>query len=113
MEVLKAGTINGARKIGIDRDVGSLQPGKLADFVVLTRNPLDDIRNTTKIRYVVADALIYDGETMTQLWPSYQPLPRMGWQSRDEYDNLLHAAPLAACLRGKDAGRPVMETVGC
>lgn len=113
MEVLRAGTINGAKKIGIDRDVGSLEPGKLADFVVLTGNPLDDIRNTTKIRYVVADAVIFDGETMTRLWPSYQPLPRMGWQSRDEYDNLHHAGSLAVCLRDKDAGRSVMETVGC
>lgn len=96
MEVLRAATINGAKKIGIDLDVGSLEVGKLADFVVLTVNPLNDVRNTNRIRFVVFDGTIYDGDTMTKLWPEYRPLPRMGWQTEDQYAKLKHADPLFA-----------------
>jgi hypothetical protein len=85
MEALRAATVNGAAKIGVDRELGTLEVGKLADLVVLTANPLDDIRNSTAIKYVVAGGVIYDGETLTSLWPVYRRLSRMGWQSVEEY----------------------------
>ncbi|HZV84010.1 MAG TPA: amidohydrolase family protein, partial [Brevundimonas sp.] len=60
LEAIRSGTINGARALGMDRDIGSLEVGKLADMVVMDRNPLDDIRNTTSIAYTVANGRVYD-----------------------------------------------------
>ena len=54
-DVLRVGTIFGAEAIGVDKDLGSLEPGKLADLQVLDKNPLDDIRNTNTITYVMQE----------------------------------------------------------
>ena len=42
LEALRCATLNGARYLGLDKDIGSLEPGKLADLVVLDANPLDE-----------------------------------------------------------------------
>ena len=55
MQAIESATFNAAKTIGVDRDRGSLEPGKAADMVLLAANPLDDIRNTTKIRHVLKD----------------------------------------------------------
>ena len=59
-QALATGTINPARSYGLDRDIGSIEQGKLADLIVLDANPLDNIRNTTSIRYTVANGVVYD-----------------------------------------------------
>jgi len=69
-EALEAGTINGARKIGLSGDLGSIERGKLADLVVLTANPLERIENTTKIRYVVQGGVVYAADSLKQIWPT-------------------------------------------
>lgn len=66
LEALACATIDGARYLGLDRDLGSLEPGKLADLVVLDRNPLENIRNTDSVRYVVANGRVYDAATMNE-----------------------------------------------
>ena len=60
LQALRAGTLGGARALGLDQDLGSLQVGKLADLVVLDANPLESIRNTTSIRYTLANGRLYD-----------------------------------------------------
>ncbi|HET7710216.1 MAG TPA: amidohydrolase family protein [Sphingomicrobium sp.] len=60
-QALATATINPARAYGLDRDIGSIEQGKLADLVVLDANPLDNIRNTTSVRYTVANGVVYDG----------------------------------------------------
>ena len=60
LQAIRAGTIGGAQALGLDKDVGSLEVGKLADMVVLNANPLENIRNTTSIAYTVANGRVYD-----------------------------------------------------
>ena len=60
IEVLKTGTINPARALGLDKDLGSLEPGKLADLVVLDANPLDNIRNSSSVSMTMVGGKLYD-----------------------------------------------------
>ena len=78
-DALRAATILGAEAIGFGNDLGSLEPGKLADIVVLDRDPLDDLRATRDIRYVVKNGQVYDGPTLDMVWPERRPLPRYFW----------------------------------
>ena len=78
-EVLQAATIDGARIIGFDQDLGSLTTGKLADLVILEENPLDDIRNTNTVRWVMKNGEIYEGDTLTRIWPTRRELPPLWW----------------------------------
>ena len=78
-EVLQAATIDGAWIIGFHQDLGSIEAGKLADLVVLDANPLEDIHNTTAIRYVMKNGELYEGETLTRIWPDRRELPEFWW----------------------------------
>ncbi|MCH7765990.1 MAG: PD40 domain-containing protein [Acidobacteria bacterium] len=79
LEVLRAATRHGAEIIGYAQDLGSIEPGKLADLVVLARNPLDNIRNTNSIRYVMKNGELFEGDTLNQLWPVEKKLPPLWW----------------------------------
>nr|BCX00419.1 MAG: bifunctional TolB-family protein/amidohydrolase [Bacteroidota bacterium] len=82
-EALRCATLYGAEAIGMDRDLGSLEPGKLADLLILDRNPLENIRHTTAIRYVMKNGRLYDAETLDELWPRQRPLGKLPWQDKD------------------------------
>jgi len=79
MEVLRSATIHGAEAMGLSQDLGSLEAGKLADLVVLNKNPLDDIHNTNTIRYVMKDGELFEGDTLNQVWPTEKKLPPLWW----------------------------------
>jgi len=74
MEAIRMATINGAKAIGVDQDLGSLEVGKIADLIVLNKNPLDDIHNSREIRYVMKDGILYNGNTLDQIWPQKKKL---------------------------------------
>jgi imidazolonepropionase-like amidohydrolase len=78
-DVLKVATLNGAQAIGFGKDLGSLEPGKLADLIVLDRNPLENVRNTAAIRYVMKNGELYEADTLDQIWPARKKLPRQYW----------------------------------
>lgn len=79
LEALRAATLNGAEAIGLAQDLGSIEPGKLADLVVLRKSPLADIHNTTNIEYVMKDGALYKGDTLDQIWPQSKPLSPLWW----------------------------------
>jgi len=72
LEAIRAGTLNGARALGMDGDIGSLEAGKLADMVVLNDNPLENIRNTTSVAYTVLNGRVYDSG-MNEIAPRQRP----------------------------------------
>jgi len=76
---LEVATMHGATFLGADRDLGSIEVGKLADLVVLNSNPLDDIRNTTDIRYVVQGGIVRDGMTLDEVWPAARQYGERWW----------------------------------
>ena len=78
-EVLRAATLHGAEAIGYAQDLGSIEVGKLADLIVLAKNPLEDIRNTNTIKYVMKNGELFEGDTLNQIWPRQKTPPRMWW----------------------------------
>jgi imidazolonepropionase-like amidohydrolase len=70
LEALRVGTLNGARYLGLERDLGSLEPGKLGDLLVLDEDPLTDIHHSRSVRFTVLGGRVYDSATMNELWPT-------------------------------------------
>jgi len=79
-EALRTATINPARSLGFDKWIGSIEPGKLADLLVLDANPLDNIRNTETIRYTMVNGRLYDAETMNEIGNKATPRGRFYWE---------------------------------
>lgn len=81
LEALKAATINGADYIGASNDIGSLKVGKLADLVVMEKNPLEDIRHSDSIIYTMINGRMYDTETMNEIGNDPKPRTEFYWEN--------------------------------
>jgi len=59
LAALQAGTVNGAKLLGWEREIGALKPGYLADIVAVQGNPLDDITAVQKVTFVMKSGVVY------------------------------------------------------
>ncbi len=82
-DALRVATLFGAEAIGLDGDLGSLEPGKLADLVVLDGNPLEDLRATNRIRLVMKNGRLYEGDTLDEIYPRERALEPLWWWDAD------------------------------
>jgi imidazolonepropionase-like amidohydrolase len=68
-EVLATATVNGAKLMGREKELGTVEAGKLADFVVLGSDPLADIRNTSDIHTVVKEGQVFEKDALVPATP--------------------------------------------
>ncbi len=78
-EVLRSATLFGAQAIGFDQDLGSIEVGKMADLLVLNKDPLENIRNTNTIRFVMKNGEMWEADSLNQVWPAQKKLPDLWW----------------------------------
>jgi hypothetical protein len=68
-EVLRAATIGSSEVIGRATEIGSIEASKFADLLILDRDPLADITNTSSLSLVMKNGRIYDANTLDEVWP--------------------------------------------
>jgi hypothetical protein len=68
-EALRAATANGAWTLGMDKEIGSIEVGKLADLVIIDGNPLEDLRRSEFVHATMIDGRLFEAATMNQVWP--------------------------------------------
>ncbi len=81
LQALRAATLNPAINLGLDNWVGSLQAGKLADLVVMDKNPLESIYNTESIHYTMVNGRLYDAETMNEVGNTDKKRGKFYWEN--------------------------------
>lgn len=81
LDALKAATISPAISLGFDDWIGSIQPGKLADLLVMDKNPLESIYNTESIKYTMVNGHLYDAETMNELTNGGKARAKFYWEA--------------------------------
>lgn len=79
-QALRAATLAGAEYLGLDRDLGSLEPGKLADLVILDQNPLENLRHSESVHQVMLNGRLYDSMTLDEVAPRRETRGRFFWE---------------------------------
>ncbi|WP_350288135.1 amidohydrolase family protein [uncultured Croceitalea sp.] len=81
MQALRAATLNGAEYIGAGDEIGSLKVGKLADLIVLDKNPLDNIKNTETVKYTMVNGRLFDTDTMNEIGNREENRGEFWWEN--------------------------------
>jgi imidazolonepropionase-like amidohydrolase len=81
LAALRCATISGAKIIGRSQDIGSIEPGKLADLVIFDKSPGDDIRNSSTIHWVMRNGELFEGNTLNEIWPAQKKLAPLWFQA--------------------------------
>ena len=79
-EALRCGTLEGAQYLGYDAEIGSLETGKLADLLIMDKDPLADIRNTESISRVMQNGRLYDAATLNEVAPRVKARQPFWWE---------------------------------
>ncbi len=84
LQALRSGTLHGAKYLGLDRDLGSIEVGKLADVVVIEvgADPLLNIRDSQKIQYTIANGRLFEAATMNEV--GGEPGPAFFWETEGQ-----------------------------
>ncbi len=64
----------------MDTDLGTIEEGKVADILIMDKNPLDNLRNTNTLKYVIKNGILYDANTLDELAPTKKKAPVFHWQ---------------------------------
>ncbi|NOJ80595.1 amidohydrolase family protein [Myxococcus xanthus] len=73
LQALRSATLSGARYLGLDGEIGSLEEGKLADLIVLDGNPLQDLKHSRSVRYTMVNGRLYDAATLNEVGTRQRP----------------------------------------
>lgn len=83
LEALRVASLHGAIFLGAQEDIGSIKVGKLADIIVLNSNPLENIRNTADMQYVMKGGILYEADTLDEIWPEQRAFGPYYWVNED------------------------------
>lgn len=103
MQALECGTIKGAKYLGLDGDIGSLEVGKLADLIVIERgfDPTEDVRHSEKVDLVMVNGRIFKAETMEEVGGEQAATPSFYFSNGQT-----SGTPIMTTIRGCDCCRP-------
>ncbi len=104
LQAIRCATQNGADYIGMGDQIGSLEKGKLADLIVMDKNPLENIRNTESIKYVMVNGRIYDAETMNEIGNYDKKRSKFFWEQSKSNNNFPWHEETKSFMQGCEFG---------
>jgi adenine deaminase len=107
-EALRSATMHGAKYLGLEGDIGSLEPGKLADLFVVPGNPLEDLYLTEHVELVMVNGRLFDAATMNEIGNHPREREPFYWEREGVNDrfiwlpsHMLELEGAAACSHGR------------
>ncbi|MDN3921545.1 amidohydrolase family protein [Roseateles violae] len=91
LEAIRSATLNPARYLGMERDIGSLEVGKLADLVIIDGKVLEDIRQSDRISHVMINGRLYEAPTMNEVVSRARPRKPFFFDGADGVGMPVHA----------------------